>query len=219
MNAVARPRMSGRKAHISADAAVPSLHVDQVTMRFGGVNALDDVSFEVLPGTIHALIGPNGAGKSTCFNVISGLYTATSGAVYFGEDEVTKLAPHSLAGRGIGRAFQNVALSGHVTVIDNVMLGRHSLTTGGFLRAGLRIRGMRAEQARHRARVEDICDFLGLSAVPRASGDRALLRRPEARRRGPCARDRAQAPDARRAGGRHERRGDRGDGATDPGRP
>ncbi len=164
MNAPLHTHRSGRKAHRAADAAVPSLHVDQVTMRFGGVNALDDVSFEVLPGTIHALIGPNGAGKSTCFNVISGLYTATEGAVYFGEDEVTKLSPHSLAGLGIGRAFQNVALSGHVTVIDNVMLGRHTLTSGGFMRAGLRFPGMRAEQARHRSRVEDICDFLGLSA-------------------------------------------------------
>ena len=144
--------------------AVPTLSVENVTMRFGGVVALDDVSFVVRPGTIHAIIGPNGAGKSTCFNIVSGLYKATSGRVMFGDDDLTGLASHTLAHHGIGRAFQNVALSGHVTVLDNVMLGRHSLTKGGFLRAGLRLPGMRREQARHTERVREICHFLDLDA-------------------------------------------------------
>lgn len=141
---------------------VRPLDVDHVTVNFGGVVALDDVSFTVAPGTIHALIGPNGAGKSTCFNVISGLYKASSGRVMFGDEEVTGLPPHSLVGLGIGRAFQNVALSPHITVIDNVMLGRHSLTRGGFLSAGLRLRSMRKQQAAHRERALEICEFLGL---------------------------------------------------------
>jgi len=143
---------------------VPALRVVSVTQHFSGVTALDDVSFEVRPGTIHALIGPNGAGKSTLFNVVSGLYRATAGAVYFGEHAVTRMPPHQLAGIGIGRAFQNVALSGHVTVLDNVMLGRHTLTSGGFLSAGLRLPKMRREQARHQGRVEEICRFLGLGS-------------------------------------------------------
>ena len=141
---------------------IPTLRVENVTMRFGGVTALDDVSFEVAPGTIHAVIGPNGAGKSTCFNVVSGLYTATSGRVMFGDDDLTGMPSHQLAKNGIGRAFQNVALSGHVTVLDNVMLGRHSLTKGGFLSAGLRLPNMRKEQSKHTTRVRDICHFLNL---------------------------------------------------------
>jgi len=142
---------------------VPSLAVERATMKFGGVTALDEVSFEVRPGTIHALIGPNGAGKSTCFNVISGLYRATSGSVKFGDQEIIGRAPHHLAGLGIGRAFQNVALSTHIDVLDNVMLGRHTLTSGGFLRAGLRVPAMRREQNAHRERALEICEFLGLA--------------------------------------------------------
>ncbi len=148
----------------SAAAApdVPTLHVEDVTVRFGGVTALDDVSFAVRPATIHAVIGPNGAGKSTCFNVISGLYEVSEGRVRFGDDDVVGRRPHQLAHLGIGRAFQNVSLSGHTSVLDTVMLGRHALTSGGFLRAGLRLPGMRREQRRHAERVAEICAFLGL---------------------------------------------------------
>ncbi len=141
---------------------IPVLRVADVVVRFGGVTALDSVSFTVQPGTIHALIGPNGAGKSTCFNVISGLYGLDKGSVRYGDDELTGRRPHTLVHLGVGRAFQNVALSGHVTVLDNVMLGRHALTSGGFMRAGLRIPGMRREQDRHMQRAVDICRFLGL---------------------------------------------------------
>jgi len=143
--------------------AVPALRVEDVVVRFGGVTALDQVSFEVAPGSIHAVIGPNGAGKSTCFNVISGLYAVESGAVWLGERCLTDEPPHRLAGIGLGRAFQNVALSNHVTVLDNVMVGRHSLTTGGFLAAGLRLPRMRREQRRHTERAREICAFLGLA--------------------------------------------------------
>lgn len=146
-----------------AQISVPTLKVEDVVVRFGGVTALDHVSFQVAPGTIHAVIGPNGAGKSTCFNVISGLYAVQRGCVKLGHHRLTDRPAHELAGLGLGRAFQNVALSGHVTVIDNVLLGRHSLTTGGFLAAGLRLSRMRQEQRRHTERVRDICGFLGLA--------------------------------------------------------
>lgn len=143
---------------------VPELQVRDVTVRFGGLTALNQVSFTVRPGTIHALIGPNGAGKSTCFNVVSGLYQVDEGSVRFGDHDLIGLAPHTRAPLGIGRAFQNTALSGHVTVVDNVMVGRHALTRGGFFRAGLRSARMRREQRQHRDRAVEICDFLGLSA-------------------------------------------------------
>jgi branched-chain amino acid transport system ATP-binding protein len=142
---------------------VGELAVEQVTLRFGGITALDDVSFTVAPGTVHALIGPNGAGKSSCFNVISGLYRPGSGRVRYGTAELTALAPHRLAGLGIGRSFQNIALSPGSTVRDNVMTGRHVLTRGGFLTGGLRLPWAVRAERRHRARVEEICDFLGLA--------------------------------------------------------
>jgi len=132
---------------------VAPLAVEDVTLRFGGITALDGVSFTVAPGTVHALIGPNGAGKSSCFNVISGLYRPTEGRVRLGDAVLTDMAPHKLAGLGIGRSFQNIALSPGSTVLDNVMLGRHALTRGGFLSGGLRL-GLRTER-RHVARAEE----------------------------------------------------------------
>ena len=142
---------------------VRELVVERVTLRFGGITALDDVGFTVAPGTVHALIGPNGAGKSSFFNVVSGLYRPQAGSVRYGDADLTALAPHRLAGLGIGRSFQNIALSPGSTVRDNVLTGRHVLTSGGFLTGGLRLPwAMRAER-RHVARVEEICDFLGLA--------------------------------------------------------
>jgi len=131
---------------------VRALLVEDVTLRFGGIRALDAVTFRVAPGTVHALIGPNGAGKSSCFNVISGLYRATSGRVLLGETVLTDLAPHRLAALGVGRSFQNIALSPGSTVRDNVLLGRHLL----LRRAG------RRERRRHVERVGEICAFLGI---------------------------------------------------------
>jgi branched-chain amino acid transport system ATP-binding protein len=140
-----------------------SLQLENVTLRFGGLLALDNVSFTVAPGSLHALIGPNGAGKSSCFNVISGLYRPTSGSVSLGEKNLLKLGPHRVARLGIGRAFQNTALSSHSTVLDNVLLGRHALTHGGFVACGLR--WTRREERRHVVRAKEICDFLGISAT------------------------------------------------------
>src|SRR4051794_25246663 len=116
--------------------AAPALQVDDLALSFGGVKALDKVSFAVGSGNIHALIGPNGAGKSTCFNVICGVYKADRGSVRLGGNDVTGMRPHQLAGKGLGRSFQNLALSAHSTVLDNVMLARHCRTTGGFMAAG-----------------------------------------------------------------------------------
>ncbi|PXY26326.1 ABC transporter ATP-binding protein [Prauserella flavalba] len=143
---------------------VPELSVRDVTLRFGGLYALDDVSLTVEPGSLHALIGPNGAGKSSCFNVISGLYRANEGTVTFGDHDLTRTRPHRLARMGIGRSFQNAALSPHSTVLDNVMLGRFALTHGGFLSCGLRLPWTRREERKHAERAAEICDFLGIGA-------------------------------------------------------
>ncbi|MFJ3536978.1 ABC transporter ATP-binding protein [Streptomyces sp. NPDC090109] len=143
-------------------ADVPALHVRDLTVRFAGLTALDAVGFTVRPGTVHALIGPNGAGKSTCFNVLSGVYRATSGSVRLGEHELTGLPPHRIADLGVGRIFQNLALPPRATVEDSLMLGRHRLTRTGFLAAGLRLPSAAREEARHRARVREIAAFVGL---------------------------------------------------------
>ena len=145
-----------------AEADSLALVVEGVTVRFGGVTALNDVSFTVAPGTIHALIGPNGAGKSTCFNVISGVYRCESGRIRLGDVDITGIRPHKLSGMGLGRAFQSLALSPHSTVLDNVMLGRHALTRSGFLGSGLRMPWATKEQRRHAERAVEICEFVGI---------------------------------------------------------
>ena len=145
----------------SGPEPVPALAVENLTVRFSGLVALDDLSFTVAPGTIHALIGPNGAGKSTCFNVISGVYRATAGAVRYADKDLTRLAPHRIASLGVARTFQNIVLT-HGTVADNLMLGRHRLTRAGFTASALRLPHTVREQRRHRERAAEIADFLGL---------------------------------------------------------
>ena len=144
---------------------IPALRVEEVTVRFAGVTALDHVSFTVEPGEIHAVIGPNGAGKSTCFNVISGVYAATEGAVFLGDRRLTGLRPHRIAALGVGRSFQNIALSKNQTVLDNVMLGRHHLTKAGFLSTGMGLFTAGKERRRHADRAREIAGFLGLDAL------------------------------------------------------
>jgi len=140
----------------------PTLTVDAVTVSFAGVRALDCVSFAIAPMAIHALIGPNGAGKSTLFNVVSGAYRPERGAVYFCDTDLTRLRPHEIAGLGVARTFQNIALLAAETVEENLMLGRHHLTRAGFVACGLRLPGARKEERRHRDRAREIAAFLGL---------------------------------------------------------
>ena len=150
-------------AHQAATDATPILRFEHVTIRFAGVTALNDVSFHVDLGDIHAIIGPNGAGKSTCFNVVSGIYAADDGHVFLGDRRLNGLRPHRIAGLGVGRAFQNIALSKTATVRDNVMLGRHHLTRAGFTATGLGLPSSRKERRRHAVRVDEITHFVGLA--------------------------------------------------------
>lgn len=157
------PIISKATRQATADLGVPALEINDISVHFGGIIALDHVSFTIEPGTIHALIGPNGAGKSTCFNAITGVYKVKTGSVHFGEHKLTGLHPSKIAGVGVGRAFQNLALSPTSTVLDNVMLGRYHLTKGGFFSSALRLPWTMKEERLHKERVAAICEFLGIS--------------------------------------------------------
>ncbi|WP_435272115.1 ABC transporter ATP-binding protein [Streptomyces parvulus] len=142
--------------------APAALDVRGVTVRFAGLVALDDVSFTVTPGSVHAVIGPNGAGKSTCFNVLSGLYRPASGTVRLGDAELTRLAPHRIAALGVARTFQNIVTT-QGTVADNLMLGRHALSRAGFAASALRLPRAVREQRAHLARAREIAGLVGLA--------------------------------------------------------
>jgi branched-chain amino acid transport system ATP-binding protein len=126
---------------------VPLLSVNDVGVRFGGVVALDGLSFDVEPGRICALIGPNGAGKTTLFNVLSRLYQPTTGRVTFDGHDLLATPAHAIARLGVARTFQNVALFPALSVLDNVVTGAHAQGRIGFVRAALRLGAAKEEQA------------------------------------------------------------------------
>lgn len=146
----------------TVQTATKPLVVADLSVSFGGIKALSDVSFTVESGTIHALIGPNGAGKSTCINVLGGAYRATQGTVHFGEHEVTAMPSHRIAAVGIARTFQNISLSLESTVEDNLLVGRHRLMRTGSLAHALRLPHARREEAAERAFVGRIATLLGI---------------------------------------------------------
>ncbi len=143
------------------------LRVDDVTMQFGGVRALDGITLTVEKGQIYAIIGPNGAGKTSLINCISGRYIPTSGHISFEGHDITRLAPARRAHLRIARTFQNIALFKHMTVLDNLMLGRHVLMKTGLLAGGLYWGPARREEIRHRKAVEEIIDLLEIEAIRR----------------------------------------------------
>jgi len=139
-----------------------------LTVAFGGLKAVDNVSFEVTSGSIFSIIGPNGAGKTTIFNCINGLYTPNSGKMIFKGEEITGLKPHKIARKGIARTFQNIELFSRMTTMENLMLGRHiHISTGVFSGATFFRRKSKAarEEIKHREQVEQIIDLLDLQAA------------------------------------------------------
>ena len=149
--------------------AAPILAADRVSLRFGGVRALTDVSFAVNRGEIFSIIGPNGAGKTSMVNCISGRYRPTEGAVLWQGQDITRVATNRRAALGIGRTFQNLALFGHMSVLDNIMVGRHHLLSSGVLQGMLWwLGGAQAEEIAHRREVEEIIDFLEIQHVRKA---------------------------------------------------
>lgn len=142
------------------------LEIDSISLAFGGVRALNDVSLTAFSGKINAVIGPNGAGKTSLFNVISGFYRAQSGRVLVGGVDLTEARPSRRAALGIARTFQNIALLRGVTVLDNIKLGAHANLRGGVLRAGLRLRSVLDEEAQLRGQIErEIIGLLELDHV------------------------------------------------------
>ena len=146
------------------------LEVQRVSLRFGGVKPLTEVTLSVGRGELYSIIGPNGAGKTSLLNCISGRYTPTSGQVRFGGREITNMAPNRRAAIGIGRTFQNLALFGHMTVLENITVGRHHLLKNNFLSGSIYwLGGARREELQHRRVVEEIIEFLEIQHVRKAA--------------------------------------------------
>jgi len=134
-----------------------------LTINFGGIRAVDGVSFEVEPGQVFTIIGPNGAGKTTIFNLVSRIYDPLHGRLVFRDEDITHVPPHQIARRGIARTFQNIELFEHATVLENLLIGRHCRSQPNALAEMLFTPAVRREELRHRAAVEEIIDFLNLA--------------------------------------------------------
>ncbi len=154
------------KANAAAAAVAatraPLLSVRNVTVRFGGIVALNGVSFDLQPGHIVGLIGPNGAGKTTLFNCLSRLYIPSEGEILFEGRSILGAKRHDIAALGMGRTFQNVALFDNMSVLDNVKVGLHSQSRAGFLRSALRLGGVAAEEKRITERAHELIAFMDL---------------------------------------------------------
>jgi len=157
--------------------AEPLLRVERLSIAFGGIVALEDVTLHVPRGALVSVIGPNGAGKTTLFNCISGLYRPTRGRIRFAGRDLVGLKPDAVARLGVARTFQNVELFLHMTALENLLLGRHLHVRTGLVAAALATPGWRREEVRHRERAERILDFLDLQeARDRRVGDLPLGR-------------------------------------------
>ena len=138
------------------------LNVDNVTLSFGGLNALSSVSLSIETGLITSIIGPNGAGKTSLLNCVSGFYHPTKGRILYGEHNLSKASPHQVSSLGIARAFQNIELFRGMTVLDNLMLARHQNLKYNLFQAFLFSKKTSDEEAKNRQYVEEIIDFMEL---------------------------------------------------------
>ncbi len=151
----------------SNDAAV--LEVDGLVLSFGGVKALRDVGLRVYENEVFSIIGPNGAGKTSLLNCISGRYQPQQGSIRFKGEDITRHKPSKRCEAGIGRTFQNLALYNHMTVLDNILVGRHHQLKNNFFTGSLYwFTGAQREELEHRRQVEDIIDFLEISHIRKA---------------------------------------------------
>ncbi|MDE2874686.1 MAG: ABC transporter ATP-binding protein [Gemmatimonadota bacterium] len=149
---------------------MPILELDALSLRFGGVTALSGLTMEVRRGELLALIGPNGAGKTSVLNCISGLYRAQEGTITLtagdgARHRLHRLPPHRIAALGVARTFQNIELFKHMTVLENLMLGRHVHMKGGVLSGGLYAGRQRRTEIEHRRYVEEVIDFMNLEPL------------------------------------------------------
>jgi len=135
---------------------------DQLSIHFGGIRAVDGVSFDVEQGEVFTIIGPNGAGKTTIFNLVSRIYEPTAGHLSFDGIDITNVAPHRIAALGIARTFQNIELFEHATLLQNLLLARHAHKKSGFFSELLFLPSVRRLELEHREAVEKAIDFLDL---------------------------------------------------------
>jgi branched-chain amino acid transport system ATP-binding protein len=143
---------------------VSYFRAEGISLQFGGLKAVDDVSFAVEKGEIFTIIGPNGAGKTSIFNLISRLYNPTSGKLFFEERDITDVPAHDIAQLGIARTFQNIELFENATMLANLLVGRHCHKTTNVFAEVLFLPGVRRAEAAHRHKVEEVIEFLDLQA-------------------------------------------------------
>jgi branched-chain amino acid transport system ATP-binding protein len=141
---------------------VTLFEANNLTINFGGIRAVDDVSFAVKKGEVFTIIGPNGAGKTTIFNLISRIYDPTAGRLRFEGRDITAVPPHRIATLGIARTFQNIELFEHASLLENLLLGRHAHKRSGFFGELLFLPSVRRMEIEHREAVEKVIDFLEL---------------------------------------------------------
>jgi branched-chain amino acid transport system ATP-binding protein len=134
----------------------------EITINFGGIRAVDGVSFTVEQGQVFTIIGPNGAGKTTIFNLVSRIYDPSGGRLIFCDEDITRVPPHEIARRGIARTFQNIELFEHATVLQNLLLGRHAHKRSRFAAELFFLPRVRTLELEHREAVEKVIDFLDL---------------------------------------------------------
>lgn len=145
--------------------AASTLQLDSITLAFGGLRVLSNVSLTTEPGKLLALIGPNGAGKTSVLNCICGIYKPSAGTIRFDGQEITRGKPHAIAAMGIARTFQHGELFPHMTVLENLLVGRHAKMRTGVLAGGLFTPRVRAEEHAQRARIEEILEFVELETL------------------------------------------------------
>jgi branched-chain amino acid transport system ATP-binding protein len=149
----------------SSSVADVQLIVEKMTLSFGGIQALSEVDFEVHHGEIFSIIGPNGAGKTSIFNCLSGLYTPQQGAVTFEGTDLLALPPHKRSALGLARTFQNIELFRNMSVLDNILLGRHLFLKSGVFSGGFFLGKCLREEVANRLKAEDIIDFLEIESI------------------------------------------------------
>jgi branched-chain amino acid transport system ATP-binding protein len=145
-----------------APSAVALMAAERVTKEFGGLVAVDDVSFDIPEHSIVSLIGPNGAGKTTLFNMLTGLYKPTSGRIAFRHQDVTRARPDQITAMGVARTFQNIRLFGAMTALENVMIGHHARMRAGVFGSIIRPPWVRKEEREVRARARELLEYVGL---------------------------------------------------------
>ena len=190
------------------------LEVKNLSRSFGGLRAVNNVSFDVEEGTIKAVIGPNGAGKTTLFNLIAGAIAPDSGEIRYKGASIFGLPPYRVAGRGISRTFQNTKLFTNMTVLENIMVGRHTRSRSGFMSSMLSPPWTRREEREIRQKAEELAGLLGIGDALDTDAGKPRFRQAEVRGDGARARVGTGAPPPRRTGRGSQHLRDEGAGRT-----